>query len=585
MKKLQKSKMKLSDYIRLGRLSIKARKKSTKNTVFGMAFGLILLVPMIFFALAFYTDMSKKVNSIEVASELNIALKNINDDTPSTAYKEWSSAEEGRDGMPAYSYYDDLIDYEEVSDYILSEYANMSFVDYQDEQKPMKLNIMDGDDIENSITIGSNGNPNSADTMRGRNQLKIIFPELSTETLFTEAELNDYKKMTGKTNPLDRTCNLGFTEATKGKNEIIISESLLELWGVDKEDVAGKNIQILYPKIRMGDWYPGGQIDNDTNPNNDIPPVDQADPEYQLYFCYNYKVVGIIKDDFYEMPGKADEAHMWVTAASVYYEEGKEDYVQIPYQINRDEENRTTLTFGENIADIVELNVDDQYMLLMQGLVNRYNEIWNNNTTTYELNKMILTMQVKEYSLLKPLLVEMKELLKSAYSEMSPDMFNQAICNEVYTQFYMIDQIGKLLIIVFSTIGGIIFFTNMLNLLNTIRYSVESRKNYIGVMRAIGAKSRVIPRLYIFEMLIIFVKTFIRVGIFATLLSIGIKLGIDKGFEYISAIVEFKINFIYYPVALGGAIVLTTIIGTFFARISSRITAYQPILKTLFDEK
>lgn len=576
MTKISKSRMKLSDYVRLGRISIKARKKSTKNTVFGMAFGLILLVPMIFFALAFYTDLSTQVNSIKTASEFNIELKNINDKSASTPYKEYTEGNSGQNGCPAFSFYTELTELEQVEDYILSEYVSLPFLGGGE----MML-VIDGEKFD----IGaSQGNSKIFDNLYGFNRMKIIFTEESSVNMFTEAELYDYKELTGKSSPFMNVCNDGFKESTKGKSEIIISETILRLWGIDKDDIANKEISILYPKMQLGGQMNYLRIDNDTVPNNTVINAQEADEEYQLYFCYNFKVVGILKNDFYELPGKRDEGHIWVTAASVYYPKGKQQYKSIDYSYIAEEGKEAVLTFEDNINKLLEKNVDEQYMLFIQNTVNKYYEMYRNNLEL-ELNHMELTLQLKDYSMVSPLIPELKTILKAAYSDYPQNEFASLIANEVYTQFMMIDQVGKILIIVFSAIGGIIFFTNMLNLLNTVRYSVESRKNYIGVMRAIGAKSRIIPKMYIFEMLIIFFKTFIRVGIFGTLISYGIKYGLDKGFSYMPVLSSFKINFIYFPIALGGTFAVTVIIGTFFARISSRVTAYQPILKTLYDAK
>ena len=55
--------MLIKDYIRLGRISIKSRKKYTRNTVRGIAFGLIVLVPVIYFTMAFYIGLLGAVNA------------------------------------------------------------------------------------------------------------------------------------------------------------------------------------------------------------------------------------------------------------------------------------------------------------------------------------------------------------------------------------------------------------------------------------------------------------------------------------------------------------------------------------------
>lgn len=607
MKKNTKSNIKVSDYIRLGRISIKARKKSTRNTVFGMAFGLILLVPMIFFALSFYIDMANKVNSIKTASCLSIPLKNINDSSPATAYKAYTQESIGAEGLPAFASYNDLIGLEEVEEYILSEYSN--FNEYT-------LQLKVGSKIYDLDT------PPESYYFHGMNQLKIIYTEESTCDMFTAAELADYKKMTGSALPFLDMCDSGFSKQTKGKNEIILSEVLLKKWGIKNEEVANKNISILFPaaKVEQGQFFhytidndnistnayktPGEDWDMDKTYNEgDLvnlygtsyiarrttteTPEHSDDWEvlqYQFYLCYDYKVVGILKEDFFTLPNKQEEAHFWVSAASVYYQEGEQNYKPIGYTITQRETESPLLTFEESIENVIHRNKNQQYMMLIQLYADRYNEIWDMKNITYELNRMIIQLQMQDFAKMHDVVTQTKDMLKLAYGSMDATSFESLITNQIYVQFSLINRLGSIIIIVFAITGGIIFFTNMLNLLNTVRYSVESRKNYIGVMRAIGAKSSSIPKLYIFEMLIIFFKTFIWVAIFSSLIAYGIKYLLDKIFVFIEYIVRFEVNFWYFPITLGGAFFITTLIGILFAITSCRITAYQPILKTMLNE-
>ncbi|NCA67145.1 MAG: ABC transporter permease [Clostridia bacterium] len=584
--KIRRTRMKLSDYIRLSGLSIKARKKSTKNTIFGMSFGLILLIPMIFFAVAFYKDVSTQVNEVRLAASASIPLKNINDASASVAYREHSSDNDYVEGVSAYSKYSDLVEMEGLEDYMLAEYRLLSFL-LDSRNQDVNLIIYDSDLTEESTTTISKSSENNNyynENVRAMNSLKILFPELSSAALFTSAELQDYKAMTGKSNPLISLCNDGFDADTRGKGEIILSETMLKQWSIDKEDIAGKYISIAYPE-----FYEGGRlesymnIDNDHYPNNDWVQANTG-TQIQTYLCYQYKVVGIISEKYYDLPGRESESHVWVTAASVYYEEGRLDYVPIGYTIN-DTDNGRVLTFNMDMEDVLDKNIEGQYMLFLHSLADGYEETYQNNKQAYTLCKMQLSMQFDSFETLSEQLAEIKLILKDTYSEMSAARLSQLIANEIYIQFNMIDQIGMIIIIVFTAIGGILLFTNILNLLNTIRYSVESRKNYIGVMRAIGAKSKVIPRLYMFEILIIFFRTFIITAIFSTGLSFGIKYGLDYAFSYLGEIFSFTINFIYFPIAFGAAFLTTTLIGVMFALTASRVTAYQSILKTLYDEK
>ena len=55
--------MQFKEYVRLGNISLKNRKKSTRNTVCGIAFGLSLLVAVVFFSLAFSLDLTNAIDS------------------------------------------------------------------------------------------------------------------------------------------------------------------------------------------------------------------------------------------------------------------------------------------------------------------------------------------------------------------------------------------------------------------------------------------------------------------------------------------------------------------------------------------
>lgn len=583
--KLTKSRMKLSDYLRLGKLSIAARKKSTKNTIFGMSFGLILLIPMIFFAIAFYTDVSKKVNEVRLASTVNIPLKNINDSSASIPYREYSSRNEYQEGLSAFANYDELTEIDGLDEYMLSE---RRFLNFLNSGKDADFNLIIYDNaLDEESTTDISGDSQEGyidDNARGIYELKIIYPNYSNVELFTSGEIADYKALTNRSNPLVASCNEGFTEETLGKGEIIISEIMLRQWNIDKEDIENNYISISYPEFHLGGrlatYY---NIDDDNNPNNNYTYAETGE-ELQTYLFYQYKVVGVISEEYYELPGKGNESHIWVTAPSVYYKEGKEDYVPISFSIN-ESDNGNVITFEDDKDELLEKNIDEQYMLFIQSYADAYKENYQNNRLTFTLCQTNLFMQFESFETLTEQLSEIKFLLSDTYSELSLNRLMEQITNEIFIQFRMIDQVGLIIIIVFTAIGGIILFTNILNLLNIIRYSVESRKNYIGVMRAIGAKSRVIPRMYVFEILIIFFRTFIITAIFSTGVSFGLKYGLDYVFSLLGDVFSFKMNFIYFPIAFGAAFFSTCFIGLLFATIAARLTAYQPILKTLYDEK
>lgn len=52
--------------------------------------------------------------------------------------------------------------------------------------------------------------------------------------------------------------------------------------------------------------------------------------------------------------------------------------------------------------------------------------------------------------------------------------------NSVYSNFFLLATIGSYLMLVLYTFGGIIFFATMLNLYNSVNYSVQARRNYMA---------------------------------------------------------------------------------------------------------
>ena len=72
--------MKLKDYRRLGRISIKSRKKSTRHTVTGICFGLIMLIPIVYFTLGFYLGLTGQLDETATASVFMVASRNAYDD-------------------------------------------------------------------------------------------------------------------------------------------------------------------------------------------------------------------------------------------------------------------------------------------------------------------------------------------------------------------------------------------------------------------------------------------------------------------------------------------------------------------------
>ncbi|MGN0822311.1 MAG: FtsX-like permease family protein, partial [Candidatus Gallimonas sp.] len=162
------------------------------------------------------------------------------------------------------------------------------------------------------------------------------------------------------------------------------------------------------------------------------------------------------------------------------------------------------------------------------------------------------------------------------------------LATDAYQNFSMLNTVGGYLMLVMYTFGGIIFFATLLNLYNSVNYSVQARKNYIGMMRAIGAKKSMIPKLYFVEILLIFRKSLLWVLIFGGGISYGIKFAIDMLFKQDAAAIlgaTLSLNFAYFFVALALVFVIVFLIAFLFSRVACRAVTHKGILDVLSDDK
>lgn len=134
--------------------------------------------------------------------------------------------------------------------------------------------------------------------------------------------------------------------------------------------------------------------------------------------------------------------------------------------------------------------------------------------------------------------------------------------------------------------GGTIFFATLLNLYNSVQYSVQMRRRYLGMMRAIGAKKSVLLRLYLVEILLIFARSLPWTVCCSGLLSLGIKLGIDTVFSGTETVfgVALRLRFSFFFAALGFALVVMLAVALLFSQIALYGISRRPILDILSDE-
>ena len=568
--------MKYSDYRRLGKISIKSRKKSTRNTVRGISFGLILIIPILYFVLSFYIDMSAKLNRLQTISSFIVTTKHETDPSLTDVLSGDPYRDENfKTGLLSFDNLEKMTSIDGVSSHIVSEYYKLFYMQtYWGSSQPLNSSLI----IDNTKTISlkrdmyDNYEPNRVHL---NEMLKVCHPDLSDNQYFTEAEEKDIKLISNDSSFFVA----GGTFTGDGKGQIILSEVFLETYKIDVEEIIGKTITLRMVKSGGGMF-----IDDNDNPDDDFESGQNSSINDYNDIIKNYQVVGILKEELFKLSSRNNEAHLWITKSSVY-DENNNSYLPVG-KIQTEKEGSyyhryVSYTYANpDISKYILEATDRGYVFIPIGFGADFpSSSWNNIN-----DRALMTTIIQCHNFYDAKKVE--KVIVALYMQILP-RYQINITNEIYYVFSIISNTGLYIVLVLLSFGGIIFFATLLNLYNSINYSVQSRVNYIGVMRAIGAKQRIIPRLYFFEIMLIFSRSIIIVLIFSGLLSFLIKYGVDQGFKSITDTLPFVIslNLWYYPVTLLIIVLFEFIIAILYSQIACRDVAKKPILVILKDEK
>lgn len=564
---MSKTNMNNGDYFYLAKKSVKSRKKSTKTTVRGIAFGLILILPVLYFALSFYIDFNSKINQQKTVAQFTISTLN-------PTYGKGDFVQDYTflfnanvmNELPA-----NLTPVETIytENYALSSYdTNIKCKVNNGISKPMNEVF-----VKNTVNDGTN---NSDTTL-----LSALHYDKSGGKLITDAQLNDYKKITNKTSIF--TNGSDFTVGSKGAKEIIIAERIASSGKVN----IGDKISLSYNgniSVNGSQMY----IDNDNNPNNDFDfDNGQNSKQVNVQILDGYTIVGILANNYFDLVGNRNKPDMFITDSSLYSnintlyaptlkvtESMSGTYKQI----------RTVATYETSIEELSESAINDGKVFLGYGAgVSPYYDLFNNNINyTPSHGGMTINAQFANYSQANKV-----EKYLTNRAELISDNAYINLDNQLYENLKMMNMIGVIVISVLSIFGGVILFATLLNLYNSIQYSVEARRNYMGMLRAIGAKPKVIHRMYFTEIFIIFGKALIWTIIFGGGISVGIKFGFDAMFKHLSAMfpITLSLSLWYLPIVLLGIFGFTFFIGWLYSRISCRQLVEQPILSVLKEDR
>lgn len=517
--------MRTKDYFELAKRSLKIHKKNNRSTVIALAIGFALLIPVISTLFGVNVSLASQINETPylLYFETNFADYRIETDD----YSDVSINSIKSLNISGSTHINYVTDSKNVERAIIYEQFSMSR-NFSNES--MNLSI-DGGDYK-SIAYAENSNYSIIDVVKSDG----FFPENLIKHYPDGIFLGNY--------------NASFSG--NGKGQVVLSEKFIKANGLSPDSVYLKNISIK---------------------NKDILNIAAGDDsEVEGYLCKDYKVVGIIKDEvaaLYES-NSFMSSDLYFSSASVYDENGnamlKPYYC---YYTNEEGYEQYYLKY-ENWANKETLN--NEFMLIGWYPLQRFS---SNNDETYSTS--YIYAESSSYARLNSDI----NALNNRFSTASGYRSEYAQASELFNQYRLIFNLTNIVTLVILVVSIVIGFSALLNIFNSIRHSVKTRGQYLTMMRAIGAKDKDIPRLYMTESAIICSISGAIMAVIGFLLSMTLKLIFDGMLKKYK--VSFNLGIPWWVIILS---TLLTVIAVYavcilFSYISSRQLSKEKISKIL----
>lgn len=561
--------MKYKDYVRLSKISLKARKKTTRSTVRGISFGLILLMPLLFIVIAFHIDLNKEVNKDASIRVFNIELSTqLTDESYSGAIYEsyWDK----------FSEIDGITNIIKYNQYIFdNRYSSFDNRLNQEVSSSRFSVVLDG----NTFPLDKNVEIQNGESKESGKIGILVIDDEYTDDIFLKSD----RDISTNNNPL----MAGNIFSENSSKEVIVSSNFLSHYNLD-QSIIGKKITLNYQITTNGEITTSKtSITGDFSSYHNLP----------VNIFKEYKIVGIYDSNIYNNTSRLNSAstnssynkydtYFWLTTDSVYTSTQKSyipEMVSIDYTDSDGMSYKRSAFYYQN--DVITLSKSasaDNRLFIPCGMGANLSS--NNNAS---LSSKVL-IEFDSYAAANNAVNIINDLyIKSSTSteDISPTTSYMSETFENYRMFY---NIFTYICIILAIFGGIIFFATLLNLYNTIHYSVQSRKNYLGLSRAIGMKNKEVTKLYFIEIFQIFKRSYIWSAIFGG----GICIGICYLFKMIMQTeaasiitIDLSLNPLFILVAFFALIIVNTIISVIFSLVASYNVANKPILDVLVENR
>lgn len=570
--------MKYKDYKRLAKISLKARKKTTRSTVRGISFGLILLMPLLFIVIAFHIDLNKEVDKDASIRVFDISY--VNEISNNNGNGVYSVLDKYSEQVYQIKGVENIIKYNQYTLNNEKEAQNQNGNYYL--ASPFSVAI---DDKQFSLNYYMNELDNEADGYKKENEVGIKIIDTSVgRSVFIKAD----SEVIGNKNPL----MYGREFSNNSSKEIMVSSNFISHYNLNAVEIINKTITITY-ELKNG-------YDSVTSSKDSISGSDSlnAYSNVPVVLVKDFKIVGVFNSDIYKssvrssaqrdyyQENKIYETYFWLTTDSLYNSMG---HSYLPESIQVEEDNgdgyvwyRSSYYYSDNPLNLSNNAKNNGNIFIPLGMGAKQK---NDNDSTSLYRTMV---EFESYGDANNAVEKINSLLELGAVGMEDPYISDNYMQKTFNNYRMFYNVFTYASIVLAIFGGVIFFATLLNLYNTIHYSVQSRRNYLGMIRAIGMKSSAVVKMYFIEVFQIFKRSYIWTAIFGGGICIGLSFAFDSIMN--SSVgdiitIELSLNPIFILVAFIILVIINTIISIVFSLIACHSVSKKPILEVLVENR
>lgn len=562
--------MKYKDYKRLSKVSLKSRKKTTRSTVRGISFGLILLMPLLFIVIAFHMDLNKEVNKDASIRVFNLSYVN-----------ELSTTTNSVNSIKA-EYIDKVYDIKGIENII--KYNQYTFDNKSSGQWSEELQTTV---YSSGFTVAIGEKIFSLDSYY-KEQAVVNENEIGIQVIDTGVGDSVFIKADSQLTD-GKTLLAGQEFSSTSIKEIMVSSNLLSQYNLNVDDVLGKEITLTY---QLG--YLSQVTTSKSSITKDSLGAYQSVP---LTILKDYKVVGIYNSEIYKSKVRLDtqrsyyqenssyETYFWLKRESLY---NASDKSYLPESISIEKDNgeyvytENVYYYSDTPVNMAKNARNSDMVFIPLGMGVKENSE-NNNIPLY--NTLI---EFESYADANNAVSVVTSILELGATGIDDPYIDDNYAQATFTNYRMFYNAFTYVCIVLAIFGGVIFFATLLNLYNTIHYSVQSRRNYLGMIRAIGMRGKDVTKMYFVEIFQIFKRSYIWSAIFGGGICFGISFlfnMIMKSDAAAAITIDLSLNPIYILVAFSALIIANTIISIAFSLVACHNVSNKPILEVLVENR